>query len=116
MKKIFFVILLTLPFLGAAQSPTQWETNRAKIFSDHVVNNMELTSEDSEFIQQVFLDRVVNARKKIKGKELSQEEKRAVYSQEYKNSKTKLTDRFGKRKATKIMNLSNEALKKADAN
>ena len=76
--------------------------------------DMELTEEDTAFINQVFLDRVVNASKKIRGKGLSQEQKREVYTEEYVNAKNKLTDRFGKKMANKVMSLSNKARKEAD--
>jgi hypothetical protein len=75
---------------------------------------MELTEEDTSFIHQVFLDRVVNASKKIRGKGLSQDQKREVYTEEYANAKNKLTDRFGKKMANKVMSLSNKARKEAD--
>ena len=85
-----------------------------RLVRDYVAKNMELTEEDTAFINQVFLDRVVNASKKIRGKGLSQEQKREIYTEEYVNAKNKLTDRFGKKMANKVMSLSNKARKEAD--
>ena len=76
MKKIFLITLLIIPFIGFSQNANKYQVNRAKMFSDYVAENMELTEEDKEFVNQVFLDRIVNAAKKIKGNGLSQEEKR----------------------------------------
>ena len=103
-----------MPVVGLAQTVNKYQVDRAKLFSDYVAKNMELTEEDTSFIHQVFLDRVVNASKKIKGKGLSQEQKREVYTEEYANAKNKLTDRFGKKMANKVMSLSNKARKEAD--
>ena len=114
MKKLFLLILLIIPLIGFSQNANKYQLNRAKMFSDYVAENMELTEEDKEFVNQVFLDRIVNAAKKIKGKGLSQEEKRAVYTEEYSNAKNKLTDRFGKKMANKVLNLSNKARKESD--
>ena len=114
MKKIFLILLLALPLVGLAQNANKYQVDRAKLFSDYVSKNIELTEDDSNFIQQVFLDRVVNASRKIKGNGLSQEQKREVYTQEYTNAKNKLTERFGKKMANKIMSLSNKARKEAD--
>jgi UDP:flavonoid glycosyltransferase YjiC (YdhE family) len=40
--------------------------------------------------------------------------KKAIYRAEYKNAATKLKDKFGNKKGTKIMALSNDARKKKD--
>ncbi len=114
MKKLFLILLLVLPMVVLAQTANKYQADRAKLFSDYVAENMDLTDEDKEFVNQVFLDRIVNAAKKIKGKGLSQEEKRAVYTEEYSNAKNKLTDRFGKKMANKVLNLSNKARKESD--
>tara|TARA_X000000950_G_scaffold44424_1_gene50254 strand:+ start:2203 stop:2571 length:369 start_codon:yes stop_codon:yes gene_type:complete len=114
MKKLFLILFLALPIVGLAQTANKYQVDRAKLFSDYVAKNMELTEDDTAFIHQVFLDRVVNASKKIKGKGLSQEQKREIYTEEYANAKNKLTDRFGKKMANKVMSLSNKARKEAD--
>jgi len=114
MKKLFLILILALPIVGLAQTANKYQVDRAKLFSDYVSKNMELTDDDTAFIHQVFLDRVVNASKKIKGKGLSQEQKREIYTEEYANAKNKLTDRFGKKMANKVMSLSNKARKEAD--
>tara|TARA_B100001769_G_scaffold185536_1_gene146973 strand:+ start:1454 stop:1822 length:369 start_codon:yes stop_codon:yes gene_type:complete len=114
MKKLFLILILALPIVGLAQTANKYQVDRAKLFSDYVAKNMELTEDDTAFIHQVFLDRVVNASKKIKGKGLSQEQKREIYTEEYANAKNKLTDRFGKKMANKVMSLSNKARKEAD--
>jgi hypothetical protein len=114
MKKLFLILILSLPIVGLAQTANKYQVDRAKLFSDYVAKNMELTEEDTSFIHQVFLDRVVNASKKIRGKGLSQDQKREVYTEEYANAKNKLTDRFGKKMANKVMSLSNKARKEAD--
>ena len=67
MKKLFLILIIALPMVGLAQTANKYQEDRAKLFSDYVSKNMELTDDDSAFIHQVFLDRVVNASKKIKG-------------------------------------------------
>ena len=79
MKKIFLITLLIIPFIGFSQNANKYQVNRAKMFSDYVAENMELTEEDKEFVNQVFLDRIVNAAKKSKVTDYRKRKKSSVH-------------------------------------
>ena len=76
--------------------------------------NMNINDEQKEFIRSVMLERIHEARKEIKGNNLSSEEKQRVYRTAFANAQTKLEKEFDKKTARKIMSLSNEARKNAD--
>ena len=70
---------------------------------------------DQKFVYDVMLARIYNANSKIKSENLTAgEDKRAVYSAEYRVAQGKLADKFGAKMARKMMTLSNEARKKAE--
>ena len=112
MKKITTIILLLTLTYSIAQKPNKFHIERANMLTNYIADNIELGEDDKQFIYNVMLDRGVNATNQIKGKNLSQEDKKAIYRAEYKNAATKLKDKFGNKKGNKIMALSNEARKK----
>lgn len=112
MKKITTILLLLTLTFSFAQKPNKFHIERATMLANYVADNIELGEDDKQFVYNVMLDRGVNATKQIRGKNLSQEDKKAIYRAEYKNAATKLKDKFGNKKGSKIMALSNEARKK----
>ncbi|MEC8363698.1 MAG: hypothetical protein VXZ46_00985 [Bacteroidota bacterium] len=112
MKKITTIILLLTLTYSIAQKPNKFHLERATMFTNYIADNIELSEDDKQFVYNVMLERGVNATKQIRGKNLSQEDKKAIYRAEYKNAATKLKDKFGNKKGNKIMALSNEARKK----
>ena len=109
-----FFCFTVLIFSAHAQEPTKWEKSRAGMFTSYISKNMNLNDEQKEFVRSVMLERIHEARKEIKGNNLSSEEKQRVYRAAYANAQTKLEEEFDKKTARKIMSLSNEARKSAD--
>ena len=104
-------------FTGFAQDYNKFQTQRATMFSVYIAEQMDLNESDQKFVYDVMLARVYNSNAKIKSENLTaMEDKRAVYSAEYKIAQQKLADEFGAKNARKMMSLSNEARKKADKN
>ena len=50
MKKLLLILLLALPIVGLAQNANKYQVDRAKLFSDYVSKNMELTGDDLSLI------------------------------------------------------------------
>ena len=115
MKLTISLLLTFFLSLGVfAQEPTKWEKSRAGMFTSYISNNMEINEEQKAFIKSVMLERILEARTKIKGNNLSSEEKQRVYRTAFANAQAKLEQEFDKKTARKIMSLSNEARKNAD--
>ena len=116
MKKTFLCFMfITLSFFAFAQEYSKFQTQRATMFSSYIAEQMELSESDKKFVYDVMLARIYNANSKIKSENLTAgEDKRAVYSAEYRVAQGKLADKFGAKMARKMMTLSNEARKKAE--
>lgn len=118
MKKTFLSLLfMTLSLFAFAQDYNKFQIQRATMFSSYIAEQMELSEIEQKFVYDVMLARVYNSNAKIKSENLTaMEDKRAVYSAEYKIAQQKLAEEFGDKMARKMMSLSNEARKKADKN
>jgi hypothetical protein len=116
-KTVFFIAAIAFSFYAQAQDYTKFQMQRATMFSSYIAEQMELSETEEKFVYDVMLARVYNSNAKIKSENLTaMEDKRAVYSAEYKIAQQKLADEFGAKNARKMMSLSNEARKKADKN
>ncbi len=108
------VLMFFLSLVVYGQEPTKWEKSRAGMFTNYISENMNINDDQKEFIRSVMLERILEAKKEIRGNNLSNEEKQRVYRAAYANAQTKLEEEFDKKTARKIMSLSNEARKSAD--
>ena len=112
---ITFICLMAFSFMAQAQEPTKYQKGRAALFSTYIADKMDLNEEQENLVYNVMLERVVNANAKIKAnKDISKEEKQAIYKAEFSNAQNKLAAEFGEKQARKMMLLSNEARKNAD--
>lgn len=116
-KSLLLLFTIAFSFTAFAQDYTKFQIQRATMFSTYIAEQMELSETEQKFVYDVMLARVYNSNAKIKSENLTaMEDKRAVYSAEYKIAQQKLADKFGAKNARKMMSLSNEARKKADKN
>ena len=117
MKKLITLIIAFgfISISSYAQDYTNFQMKRATLFSNYITEQMGLNETEKKFVYDVMLARIYNANAKIKSENLTaSEDKRAVYSAEYKSAQEKLADKFGAKMARKMMTLSNEARKKAE--
>ena len=114
-KSLLLLFTIAFSFTSFAQDYTKFQIQRATMFSNYIAEELELNESDQKFVYEVMLARVYNSNAKIKSENLiAMEDKRAVYSAEYKIAQQKLADKFGAKMARKMMSLSNDARKKAD--
>ena len=66
---------------------------------------MKLTDERSQFLLETLTEKYTNNISKIKGKNLSQEEKRKVYKATFLKTKNKLLTKFSKSEFAQINKL-----------
>lgn len=112
---ITFICLMVFALSAQAQEPTKYQKGRATLFSTYIADKMDLNEAQEKVVYNVMLERVMNANAKIKAnKNISKEERQAVYKSEYANAQQKLAAEFGKKQAQKMMLMSNEARKNAD--
>ena len=117
MKKLITLIIAfgLISINSFAQDYNKFQMKRATLFSNYITEQMGLNETEKKFVYDVMLARIYNANTKIQSENLTaSEDKRAVYSTEYKTAQEKLADKFGAKMARKMMTLSNEARKKAE--
>ena len=68
MKKILFILFLTLPFFAFSQNATKWQQNNADKISNYVIEKMNLNSKDAAFFSKVQLAQIVENANSIKEK------------------------------------------------
>ena len=98
--KIFFVLLLC-SFNSFAQN--NYQTKRATSFSEYAAKQLELSKEDQKFLYDTFIAKFVKQQEKIKGKDLSDEEKKQVYKESRKELIKTLNGRFDSEKTKAIL-------------
>ena len=98
--KILFVLLLC-SFNSFAQN--NYQTKRATSFSEYAAKQLELSKEDQKFLYDTFIAKFVKQQEKIKGKDLSDEEKKQVYKESRKELIKTLNGRFDSEKTKAIL-------------
>jgi len=78
---------------------------RAQRISEFITKEMKLTDERSQFLLETLTEKYTNNISKIKGKNLSQEEKRKVYKATFLKTKNKLLTKFSKSEFAQINKL-----------
>ena len=98
--KILFVLLLC-SFNSFAQN--NYQTKRATSFSEYAAKQLELSKEDQKFLYDTFIAKFIKQQEKIKGKDLSDEEKKQVYKESRKELIKTLNGRFDSEKTKAIL-------------
>lgn len=112
MKKIFLFTLLTL-FISTsfAQEKTNFE-KRAKRGATMIADEMDLNKKRKEFLYDCLLERQENNYAQIKGKDLSEDEKRAIFKKSNQSMTKKLLTKFTQEEVKKINEIIQKQQKK----
>lgn len=101
MKKVFlFLMLCGFMTTGIAQNKNV--IKRAKATTAYVAEQMSLNDEQSKFLEEVLTEKMADTSSKINGKNLSKEEKKAIYGESHKKTAKKLSEKFSKDEAQAI--------------
>jgi hypothetical protein len=112
MKKILFTAVLCLfTLIGEAQE-NKFTANRSENAVALITSQMEISDADAEFIQQTLYNKYASNARKIRGKGLSEDEKKAVYKTASKETRQKLMTRFNREEVQKIIDLERKSFKK----
>ena len=112
MKKTINIIVLMLLISFNSNAQDNYQIKRATSFSEHATTQLKLTKEDQKFLYDTYIDKFINQKEKIKGKDLSDEEKKQVYKASRKELVKTLNTRFDAEKTKAIMNAIKELRKK----
>jgi hypothetical protein len=96
-----FALLLVISFNSSAQN--NYQIKRATSFSEYATTQLKLTKEDQKFLYDTYIDKFLKQQEKIKGKDLSEEEKKQVYKASRKELVKTLNGRYDSEKTKAIM-------------
>ena len=105
-----FVLLLLFSLNSNAQN--NYQIKKATMFSEHAATQLELSQEDQKFIYDTYIAKFMNDRENIFGKDLSNEEKKAVYKASSKKLRQSMKVRFDQPTTAAIMKAVLELQKK----
>jgi hypothetical protein len=112
MKKILLTTILCLFALFAEAQENKFAANRSENAVALITSQMDISDEQAEFLQQTLYNKYTSNAKKIRGKGLSEDEKKAVYRAAAKETRQKLMSKFNREEVQKIIDLERESFKK----
>lgn len=112
MKKILMTTILCLFALFAEAQENKFAANRSENAVALITSQMDISDEQAEFLQQTLYNKYSSNAKKIRGKGLSEDEKKAVYRAAAKETRQKLISKFNREEVQKIIDLERESFKK----
>ncbi len=114
-KAVLFVLFCSFLATGVAQKNSNFE-KRAKKSSNAIADQMDLTKDQKTLLYTSLLERQERNFSLIKDRELSQEERKEIFSESHKIMTEKLTEKFSKNEienVTKILKKQQEKMRKA---
>ena len=112
MKKILFTAVLCLFTLIVEAQENKFAANRSENAVALITSQMDISDEQAEFLQQTLYNKYTSNAKKIRGKGLSEDEKKAVYRAAAKETRQKLMSKFNREEVQKIIDLERKSFKK----
>ena len=112
MKKILLTTILCLFALFSEAQENKFAANRSENAIALITSQMDISDEQAEFLQQTLYNKYTSNAKKIRGKGLSEDEKKAVYRAAAKETRQKLMSKFNREEVQKIIDLERESFKK----
>ena len=112
MKKILITTVLCLFALFVEAQENKFAANRSENAVALITSQMDISDEQAEFLQQTLYNKYTSNAKKIRGKGLSEDEKKAVYRAAAKETRQKLMSKFNREEVQKIIDLERESFKK----
>ena len=112
MKKILLTTILCLFALFVEAQENKFAANRSENAVALITSQMDISDEQADFLQQTLYNKYTSNAKKIRGKGLSEDEKKAVYRAAAKETRQKLMSKFNREEVQKIIDLERESFKK----
>lgn len=110
-KTIITFAFVFFAFIAQAQE-NKFAANRAENAVALIASSMDISEEDAEFLQQTLYNKYASNARKIRGNNLSAEEKKEVYRSAAKENRKILMSKFSKEKVQKIIELERKSFKK----
>ena len=111
MKKIIFTFLFTiLSFITEAQE-NKFAVKRTANAIEYISSKMDLSESNIEFLKETLYNKYSTNASKIRGKDLTEEEKKSIYRAAFKETRQKLMSVFSNDQVNMITKLERESFK-----
>lgn len=112
MKKIIITCTLIIFAFVAEAQDDKYASKRAATAVEYISSNMDLSEANIGFLKKTLYYKYVSNASKIRGKGLTQDEKKQVYRAAFVETRKKLMTVFTKEQVGKISKLERESMKK----
>ena len=112
MKNTIKILALLILFSFNSNAQNNYQIKKATSFSEHAAAQLDLSDEDQKFIYDTYIAKFMNDREDIFGKDLSKDEKKAIYKASSKKLRQSMKVRFDQPTTTAIMKAVLELQKK----
>ena len=112
MKKIILVYIMAF-FVNFTQAQeNKFAANRADNAVSLITKNMQISDSDITFLRETLYNKYASNASKIRGKNLTEAEKKQVYRSAFTETRKKLMKVFTNDEVKKIVKLEKESFKK----
>ena len=112
MKKIILVSIMALFVTFTQAQENKFAANRAENAVSLITQNMQISDSDIVFLKETLYNKYASNASKIRGKNLTEDEKKQVYRSAFMETRKKLTKVFTNDQVKKIIKLEKESFKK----
>ncbi len=112
MKKIILVFIMAFFATFTQAQENKFAANRADNAVSLIAENMQISDSDIVFLKETLYNKYATNASKIRGKNLSEEEKKQIYRSAFTETRKKLMKVFTNDQVKQIIKLERESFKK----
>ena len=112
MKNIILVCFMAFFVTFTQAQKNKFAADRAENAVSLIKANMEISDSDIVFLKETLYNKYASNALKIRGKNLTEEEKKQVYRSAFKDTRKKLMEVFTNDQVKKIIKLEKESFQK----
>ena len=112
MKKIILVFIMAFFATFTQAQENKFASDRAENAVSLIMKNMQISDSDIVFLKETLYNKYASNASKIRGKNLTEDEKKQVYRSAFMETRKKLTKVFTNDEIKKIIKLEKESFKK----
>ena len=112
MKKIILVFIMAFFVTFTQAQKNKFAADRAENAVSLIKANMEISDSDIVFLKETLYNKYASNALKIRGKNLTEEEKKQVYRSAFMDTRKKLMEVFTNDQVKKIIKLEKESFQK----
>jgi hypothetical protein len=112
MKKIILISIFAFFITFTQAQENKFAANRAENAVSLITKNMQISNSNITFLRETLYNKYASNASKIRGKNLTEDEKKQVYRSAFMETRKKLMKVFTNDEVKKIVKLEKESFKK----